>query len=385
MPALSAYDYSGICNVTASLVGMASPGVNLRIALYDPAELALAPLPGDPLVTVAGQPFRVGVRVTFRDLALGAMRATFSAEGSSPAGVSELQAQATSDADGKAYANAIANDEGGTYSIVASVDGVTKRISVNQAGTAVVSPFQLPPKAQGMWWSPLENGWGMSIVQHGGKLFVVLYAYDDLGKPVWFVMPTGRWNANFTRYAGELYSPRGSPFFQYDAARFEAGLSAGSIAITFDNPVNPVNAAIEYSIAGMTGYKLLVPQSFGVDAGAGMGPRTDMWWGGANQNGWGVAILQQGDTLFNVWFTYDATGAPTWFVMPGGHWTSANTYEGSIYRTLGSPWLGRGYDASRLKVFDAGPYRLRFDGDSATLDYSVDGRAGSLRLDKQPF
>jgi hypothetical protein len=110
-----------------------------------------------------------------------------------------------------------------------------------------------------------------------------------------------------------------------------------------------------------------------------------MWWGGVEQNGWGIATLQQYGSLFSVWFTYDAGGAPVWFVMPAGDWLDSATYAGRIYRTTGSAWAGTAYDASAFKSADAGSFRLRFDGDHATFDYVIDGRGASLALSRQPF
>ena len=124
---------------------------------------------------------------------------------------------------------------------------------------------------------------------------------------------------------------------------------------------------------------------FGPPASATISGRTDMWWGGAAQNGWGLAIVQQNAALFTMWFTYDAAGLPTWLVMSSGSWTSADTYEGRIHRATGSPWLGHAYDASRFAPTDVGAYRLRFAGETTTFDYSVDGRQGSLSLTRTPF
>jgi hypothetical protein len=110
-----------------------------------------------------------------------------------------------------------------------------------------------------------------------------------------------------------------------------------------------------------------------------------MWWGGLQQNGWGMAVLQQYRTLFSIWFTYDASGAPTWFVMPAGYWSDAQTYEGRIYRAAGASWLGRAYDPAVFRTTDVGTFRLRFAGDNATFDYMIEGKGGTLPLTRQPF
>ncbi len=237
---------------------------------------------------------------------------------------------------------------------------------------------------QDMWWAgTAENGWGMSVVQHADKLFSVIYAYDDAGAATWYVMPAGQWNGTTTGYTGALYRPSGSPFFAYDVARFSPGAAIGTATLTF---TDANHATLDYSIDGASGRKLITRQPFGDPFDTAVYPaRGDMWWGGTLQNGWGIAVLQQYGTLFSVWFTYDASGAPTWYVMPGGSWTDADTYAGRIYRTTGSPWVGRNYDPSLLHATDVGPYRLRFGGDTATLDYTIEGRTGTLSLSRQPF
>jgi len=131
------------------------------------------------------------------------------------------------------------------------------------------------------------------------------------------------------------------------------------------------------------GTKLLTRQFFG--SGTATTSYGDMWWGGAAQKGWGIAILQQGWALFSVWFTYDAQGAARWYVMPAGSWTAPDSYEGRVYRTTSDfDWFGN-YDATRLKVTDAGQFRFHFGGDTASFEYGVDGSTGVLQLVRQPF
>jgi hypothetical protein len=61
-------------------------------------------------------------------------------------------------------------------------------------------------------------------------------------------------------------------------------------------------------------------------------------------------------------------------------------YEGRLYRTRGSTWLGRAYDPALLQVIDVGTFKLTFTGDNAvTMSYSVDGRTGSQPLVRNGF
>jgi hypothetical protein len=72
--------------------------------------------------------------------------------------------------------------------------------------------------------------------------------------------------------------------------------------------------------------------------------------------------------------------------MTDGEWTSPNTYSGRMHRTQGSGWFNVAYDAAQFKAIDVGPCTLRFLGpNSAQLDYSVDGRTGTLSLSRLPF
>jgi hypothetical protein len=261
----------------------------------------------------------------------------------------------------------------GDYQIEVSHLAKTQRFTMS----APANPWQ------DMWWSgEAENGWGMSLVQHADRFFSVIYAYDTAGKPTWYVMPAGAWDAAHTRYSGSLYSPRGAPYTAYDPSRFTPGAAVGTATFVM-NGIN--DATLDYTIAGVTGTKRLSRQDFAradTTPGADYG---DMWWGGAAQNGWGLSLLQQYRSLFAVWFTYDAAGAPTWLVMPAGFWSDASTWEGRMYRTTGSPWLGRAYDAAKLVATDVGSFRIRFGSDGASFDYLVDGRAGSATLAREPF
>jgi hypothetical protein len=236
---------------------------------------------------------------------------------------------------------------------------------------------------QDLWWAGMaENGWGMSVIQHRDMLFSVIYAYDAEGRPTWYVMPGGEWNPSRTAFSGPLYVPRGSPYTHYDAAGFLVGAPVGQATLGI---VDGGHIALDYVIQGVPGRKNLARQGFGPADLQPVADLADMWWGGEAQNGWGIAVLQQYRSLFAVWFTYDHEGAPTWFVMPSGHWSDAFTYQGRIHRASGSPWLGRAYDPRAFRTTDVGTFRFRFSGDAATFDYTIDGRSGTMALSRQPF
>jgi hypothetical protein len=112
----------------------------------------------------------------------------------------------------------------------------------------------------------------------------------------------------------------------------------------------------------------------------------DLWWGGPAENGWGMSLTQHRDVLFGALFVYDAAGNPTWLVMPGGQWNANHTvYTGDLYRPHGTP-----YSAYNAAVFaiggSVGRATLDFDSDDTfTLGYTIDGIAGSKRLQRELF
>lgn len=267
--------------------------------------------------------------------------------------------------------------DGSTDEDLAS-DGTVKAFG----GFAVAPPWYF--ELQDLWWGGIgENGWGVSIVQHAEALFAVIFAYDTNGMPTWYVMSGGQWNASRTAFTGALYSPRGAPYAAYDASQLDIGPSIGTLTLTF---IDASHANLDYVINGMAGHKQITRQLFGPPASGTRPSVGDMWWGGGAQNGWGIAVLQQYGALFAAWFTYSEAGNPTWFVMPAGTWTAADTYEGRIYRTASSRWLAMSYNATAFRVSDVGSFRIRFTGtDAATFEWTIDGRSGSMPLSRQPF
>lgn len=250
------------------------------------------------------------------------------------------------------------------------------KVAVQPAGPAM--------NMHDLWWSgSAENGWGVSIAQHGAKLFAAIYVYDAQGRPTWYVLPDGSWDAGFTAFTGALYSPTGSHWAAYDASRFAAGASVGNASLRVQGDGTLL---FTYTINGVAGTKTLRRNVFGGPEGTPSGNYGDLWWGGDAQNGWGVTIAQQYRQLFLAWYTYDAQGKPTWYVVSGGTWTAANVFTGRAYRTVSSPWLGTPYNPASFQVTDVGSVTLSFsDNSHATFAYTVDGVTQSKPLMRFPF
>ncbi len=238
-----------------------------------------------------------------------------------------------------------------------------------------------------MWWvGSSENGWGVSITQHGMTQFAVLYVYDNAGKPIWYSMPGGTWNAAGNAYTGMLYQPTSSPFSAYDASQFRPGGSGnaavGTATITY---TGASTATLTYTINGISGSKAIIRQAFATDDGQAKLQVNDMWWAGLPENGWGINIAQQGRVLFPVWYTYDSAGRDTWFAMPGGVW-NGSSYTGDLYTTISSGWLGTNYNPSQFVVTKVGTMTLDFsDSSNAVMTYTVNGLTQRKAITRQPF
>ena len=266
-----------------------------------------------------------------------------------------------------------------------TVTGVNASGAGNPA-SAVVSLASGAANYADLWWAGnSENGWGLSIQQHGNSLFNVLYVYDNAGKPMWYVMPAGAWNSDFTTYSGLVYQPTSAPLNSYSPTNFAPGAAVGNVTISF---TDTSAAQLRFSINGVAGQKSMQRQVFG----HGVAPLDvgDMWWGGTSQNGWGISITQQAGILFGAWFTYGADGRATWYVMPNGTW-NGTTYSGPFYSTTGSPWLGAAYDANQLAVSEAGNMSISFNASGiAVMTYaftsgSFAGTTQSRQIVRQAF
>lgn len=102
---------------------------------------------------------------------------------------------------------------------------------------------------------------------------------------------------------------------------------------------------------------------------------TDLWVT-QGEAGWGLNLVQQGETIFGTWFVYGADGKPLWLVMSNGVQTSTGSqvpvvFQGELYETTGPAWKGQ-FDPDRVVLTKVGLATLRFDTSySGSLTYSV--------------
>ncbi len=165
-----------------------------------------------------------------------------------------------------------------------------------------------PSSYQDMWWGgDLENGWGLSVIEHDRRMFVIVFAYDSTGKPTWYVVPDATWQlAEGLGLSGHLYQPTASPYTAFDTNSVIAGPALGTLIVSFQSAnearlsIGSVKPGGPPAIA-----KQIQRMTYGDPAAATRGV-SEMWWGGPAQSGWGVSVIEHTGTFFSVWYTYGA-------------------------------------------------------------------------------
>jgi len=233
------------CWLTASAGVMAQFDVETYIA-----SLAHPSGTTDPATPAPGQSFTVSAAGRFGVYTLYNVDISARVIGGSASAAISPASQTTGD-DGVATFSVTPDGRLGSFDIELAFSGHTQTLHVVQPATGV----------QDMWWGgPAQNGWGMSLVQHpSGMIFATIYAYGDDGRPTWYVMPGGSWNADRTAITGSLYSPRGAPFNAPDLTHFVAGDPAGSATLTF---ADLAHATLDYTLGGKPGTMEVVRQPF---------------------------------------------------------------------------------------------------------------------------
>ena len=370
--------YSGDTNNQASSVFYSQP-----VAINN-AVLSLSATPLPPIV--GG---RTAVLTALVKMASPTGSVSFSDNGAMIAGCSQLAVSILPDATDAAIASCSFTAPTGVTGVRQYVATFTYPAGHISGRASEQASFDMRLVAQGpvdytdMWWTGgTENGWGMSISQHGPIQFNVIFAYDNAGKSLWYVMPGGSFNAAGTVFTGALYLPSSAPFSAYDKSLFAVGASVGSATITY---TSSSTATLVFTINGITATKSIQRQIFAAET-TGPNLRTnDLWWATIAEDGWGMNIAQQGRVLFPVWYTYDATGKATFFTAQGGSW-NGTVWSGTVYAHTSAAWLGVPYNGSQFTATIVGSIALDFsDASTAVMTYTVNGFQQVKRIERQPY
>lgn len=153
------------------------------------------------------------------------------------------------------------------------------------------------PINSGMWFDPSRSGEGFELRAVRDEVFIVWFAYNDEGKPVWYTAQ-GPLNIN----AQNRYS--------LQEHRFENGQARASIAgeLTLIS-VASTQIALKFSLGPSSGTRKL--QQLEPSTNAAESNHSGQWYQPSN-SGYGLGLSESEQAGVAVIYAYDASGASTW-------------------------------------------------------------------------
>lgn len=145
-----------------------------------------------------------------------------------------------------------------------SGDGAaTETLALQVLGRVGIAVFPPPVRPltdyTGMWWTPTESGWGLSLHQSPADvLFGAWFVYGASGQPEWYSLQGGQWTSA-TRWTGTIYRTTG-PYFgtlTYDP-RLVVVTPVGTATLDFTQvPGDEGHARFSYSIGNFAIAKVI--------------------------------------------------------------------------------------------------------------------------------
>lgn len=236
---------------------------------------------------------------------------------------------------------------------------------------------------QGAWWAgQADNGWGLSLIQHGELLVAGWYYFDSQGQPVWAIAPGCNWTVKFKSCSGSVFTSTGSWLGDY-SPEFFFQTFLGTVSFSFTDADHGTMSWVIDGVAGSRSISRMQFRSGVVPSGIDY---SDIWWGRQSQNGWGLALVQQGAALAGIWYTYAKQLKPVWYLINGGSWTTPTKYSAPLYRATSSPLFGAPYNAVAFDPRQVGNISIEFtSGTTAVMTYTVDGVTQSKSIERLIF
>ncbi|HUI98859.1 MAG TPA: hypothetical protein VLY46_01435 [Usitatibacter sp.] len=145
-----------------------------------------------------------------------------------------------------------ANDGTMTY----TADGQSRTVAVTRQP---ITSGTTPPAVDytDLWYNPSESGWGLSITQQYGVMFLAWYVYDSNGNPMWYVAPdcvvVG------SGCSGSLYRTTGPALGPTFNPAVVQAFAAGTVSLTFSDAND---GTLSYTVNGVSGTKTITRQTF---------------------------------------------------------------------------------------------------------------------------
>jgi hypothetical protein len=279
--------------------------------------------------------------------------------------------------------------------------GNTSEFLFNSTSAALTRQLVITTSApitnfQGLWWNPLESGWGINFAHQGHIIFATWFTYGADNKPQWYTIRADKTADNV--YSGSISSFTGLPFNTLPyTANANVKTAVGTATLTF--AADGRSASFNYTVDGITQTKQIVPQQFtpgvalptcvwGAQADLTLATnQQDLWWvTDGLESGWGINFTHQGSIIFASWFTYDAAGKAWWLQLVAPETAVPKVYSGLIKSVTGPPFNAEPFDPDAVTRTTVGNGTITIvDGNHATFDYTVNGITQSKSLVRQVF
>jgi predicted Zn-dependent protease len=181
-----------------------------------------------------------------------------------------------------------------------------------------------------------------------------------------------------------------SPDFRYTGGCYPGTTLAPGASCSFGIAFTPLGTAGPRRAFAQIGATGVGPYKFplvGVATGDPVPNYEGLWWNApaGSESGWGLSVSHQGDTLFAVWFTYDADGNPLWMALEATK-QAPDVYAGSLFTATGPPFDGGPFNSTTVTETTVGAATLSFaDDDNGTFAWSTDGHAQTKPITRQIF
>lgn len=117
---------------------------------------------------------------------------------------------------------------------------------------------------------------------------------------------------------------------------------------------------------------------------------SDIWWN-PTESGWGLTLADHDSILFGVWYTYNNSGVPIWYVLTGGTYSQGRRlWSGEIWQTTGPSYAAAHFDTTAVSSFKVGNASFDFSPPGtiagvATFSYTVGATSRTTQVVRQPF
>ncbi len=177
-----------------------------------------------------------------------------------------------------------------------------------------------PSHQSAIYFDPDRQGHGFDLSNAGSTTVLVNYTYRADGTPVWYLATGGSADGVF-RLDHDSYAQ-----YQYDFAQrstTQTLVAGAGFDLDFQSGRQSIQCAVEDPSSRQSAASLLwqqedqraqwCPQAFVFDPAASTADNPDgLWYAGEADQGWGMTVRRQGQTLFVVLYYYNQSGAARW-------------------------------------------------------------------------